>query len=351
MFRRSLHIVIMLSAACFIAAGCGRLPAPAETDADIRFSSSVLRMEARTKGVTSLDERTAFTDGNTIKVFGWHHKGGMRIFDNQTVTYDGPGDEWDYSPKQKWRWQDSDWYDFLAVPGSVTASANNEEPFSISVTYDARDSQYDLLMAGTRRTIADNDPARVVELEFKHMLCAVKVKFFKQAGGQRFVITSHRFSDLVVSANVVGYWDAEHGRFASRLANTLRLPDELFGEERLSPELVPANYVNEYDPGFYDLLLPQELDTDDGAPSLVVKFKDDVDTDPEDDVYTPHAYSPDPVPLKDITIKGTDTPITRWEAGHIYIYEIYILVNGGVLVNVVTTEWDDIHAQTPGLMI
>lgn len=349
------HIVLVSTATALVLAGCSK---PTVTDVDggeINFSASAVRLETNTKSGGTLDERTEFTIGNSISVYGWHHRTSELVFNNQTVTKTAE-DPWDYSPKKKWRWQDSDYYDFFAVPDGISATPVNREPFSLSVSYDATTSQYDLLMAGDRHKISDANPSRVVDFNFQHMLSAVKVIFYKYTGGEAIVVTSYHFRDLIVSADVEAYWDDGYKKFDSRLTNTLRLDTDLFGENRIEPWTNPANYLynseTPYDPDFFDLLPPQDLDPDSGAPSLLVQYMDNVDKDPEDGKFLPNEYTSGLIPLKDIPVKGTTGQfITRWEPGHKYIYEVHILFNGGVLVNVVTTEWDEVPAQTPGLMI
>lgn len=349
------HIVLALAAATLALAGCSKQLAAEQDGAEINFSAGTVRLESGTKSGGTLDTRTEFDVDDVIKVWAWHHRKSELVFTNQAVTKTAV-DPWSYSPKKKWRWEDSDYYDFFAVPNGVSATPANGEPFSLSVKYDATASQYDLMMAGTRHKISDSNPSRVVDLDFQHMLSAVKVIFYKYTGGEAVVVTSYHFTDLVVSADVTGYWDDGYKQFDSRLSNTIRLDTEQFGENRIEPWTNPANYLTNsttpYDPGFFDLLLPQDLDPDSGAPSLVVRYMDNVDKDPHDGEFLPTEYTSELIPLKNIPVKGTtDQFITRWEAGHKYIYEVHILFNGGVLVDVVTTEWDEVPAQTPGLMI
>lgn len=352
MFR---HIVLSFAAATLALTGCSKQPVAEHGGAEIDFSAHSVQLETVTKGGGALREGTEFAVNEKILVSAWHHRKSELVFSNQEVTKTAV-DPWSYTPKKKWRWEDSDYYDFFAVPDGVSATPADGEPFSLSVTYDATGSQYDLLMAGVRHKISDSNPSRVVDLNFQHMLSAVKVFFYKYTGGEAVVVTSFHFTDLIASADVNGYWDDGYKRFDSRLTNTLRLSTEQFGENRIEPWTNPANYLinstTPYDPGFFDLLLPQDLDPDTGAPSLVVRYMDNVDKDPDDGIFLPTEYTSDPIPLKDIPVKGTtDQFITRWEPGHKYIYEVHILFNGGVLVNVVSTEWDEIPAQTPGLMI
>lgn len=356
MHIRYCHTILALVAAALMFAGCSKRLTPEAGDGEIDFSAAAVRMEERTKNGGTLDERTSFEVGDVIKVSAWHRQNSEKIFDNEPVTKTA-ADPWSYAPKKKWRWSDSDYYDFFAVPDGVTATSNNAEPFSLSVSYDATASQYDLLMAGTRHKISDSNPSRIVDLDFQHMLSAVKVIFYKYTGGEAVVIKSFHFTDLVVKADVEGYWDDGDKRFDSRLTNTLRLASEQFGESREKPWLIEGNYLtntsNPYDPGFFDLLPPQDLDPGSGAPSLVVQFADHVNTNPDPEgEFTPTVYSPAPILLKNIPVEGSSSQfITRWEPGHKYIYKVYILFDGGVLVNVVTTKWDEVSAQTPGLMI
>jgi len=357
MHSRIQHIVLSLATTALLSGGCVHPDVPAQDGAEIRFSAGAVQLEDDTRSVTTLDQRTSFEPADQISVYAWHLQESAKIFDAQTVTCPNPANGiWSYSQKKKWRWQDNDYYDFLAVPktvGGVTVPVSGvtsvppttSSSFSLSVPYDARTDDYDLLMAGTRRRVTDVDPSAVVELNFQHILSAVRVLFYRDSGSQKFVITSFRFKDLIVAANLIWGWDESAKKCLLRLDNTEHTHQELFGEDRNSaaPWLETAKFVDLYNPGFYDLLIPQNLDTDD-APSLVIKLRDDVNN-------AWNLYEPEPIPLKDITIKGTDTPITRWEPGHVYTYEVHILLNGGVLVNVITTQWEDIDAYTPGLML
>ena len=369
MHLRFYHILLAFAAAALLSGGCVHEGVPDSDGAEIRFGAGAVQLE-ETKSVTSLDQRTSFAEDDEILVYAWHQKETVAtnnpIFNGETVTCPAtPTDIWTYSPKKKWRWQYEDYYDFLAVtkkvggvtqgPGSVTPVApTSSSPFSLSVPYDARTDHYDLLMAGSRRRVTDADPSAVVQMDFKHVLSAVRVLFYRDSGSQKFVITSYGFTDLIVAANIIWGWDETAKKCLVRLDNTEHNHQKQFGEDRNSvmPWLDVDQFLDEshpvYNPGFYDLLLPQNLDSGD-APSLAITLRDDVAASGEE--AGNNEYVLDPIPLKDITIKGTDTPITQWEPGKVYTYEVHILLNGGVLVNVITTEWDEIEAQTPGLMI
>ncbi len=350
MYLRIHHIVFVFTITALFVPGCTKQRDLDVDGGEIRFSASSVQLVEETKsGVTSLDHRTEFNEHDVIKVFAWHNEEGQ-IFTGEPVELtDATNHVWTYSPKKRWNWTDNDWYDFLAVPstisGAVSTAPTSSSAFCLSVHYDPRVSQQDLLMAGTRRRVTDENPSDVVQLDFQHMLSAIKVIFYRDSGSQKFVITSFGFDDLIVSADILGYWDEFAKMFTFRTDNRERTHQKQFGEDRnyAKPWLEPAKYVDTYDCGFYDLLIPQNLETDD-SPSLVVTFRDDVTG-----VY--NEYTPDPIPLKDIVNKSTGAPISQWEPGHVYVYEVHIMLNGGVLVNVITTKWEDIPAQTPGLMI
>ena len=54
--------------------------------------------------------------------------------------------------------------------------------------------------------------------------------------------------------------------------------------------------------------------------------------------------------LKDVK-RQDNTSITSWEPGVKYNYFVSMRLDGGVLVSIVTTAWDEVEAQTPGLLI
>ena len=363
-----IHHILFLAAALW-SGGCTRQPLPERDGGEIRFGAGAVQLE-ETKGSypqSILDQRTSFETGDEIAVYAWHQYEWQQVFDDRVddravvTCVDPTVDNWTYTDKKKWGWHDNDYYDFLAItqkvggaplaPGSVTTIApTSGSTFSLSVPYDARRDHYDLMMAGTRRRVTDADPSAVVRLDFRHMLSAVRVVFYRDPGSQKYVVTSYGFSDLIVAANIVWGWDETDKVCKVSLDDTEHSHQVHFGFDREedTPWMYDYLFVDYYNPGnydsayHYDLLIPQNLDSAD-SPSLVVKLHDNTNNTEQPE--------PDPIPLKDIKIKGTDTPITAWEPGKVYTYEIHIMLNGGVLVNVITTEWDEVEAQTPGLMI
>lgn len=363
------HILLAFAAAILLFGGCvGRRTLDIDGN-EIVFGTQTILDGQGTKA--HLETGTTFSPEDKIAVWGWHQRGttgDQLIFENQAVTCPASGTIWTYSPKRKWAWEDSDFYDFLAVAykrdglnkrtiqqEGIRCSAN-EGPsgttLTISVPYNAESGQYDLLMAGTRRTDLSSD---VVNLEFRHMLSAVKVVFYKDDAGDAidYRIKAYHFTNLITQADIQygGWIDAEG--FAEGSVNALRRSAPMLGwtfDPTPHLPLIDNNYdidhPYDHDPDSYDLMIPQHLDPDDAAPKLVVTFEDlganeyertvDLKLIPEDDVLDEH---------------GDPVPITRWESGHIYTYKIGISLNAGVIIRVTTTPWTVIDAKTPGLII
>ena len=121
-----------------------------------------------------------------------------------------------------------------------------------------------------------------------------------------------------------------------------RTTDPVCGET-FSPgrEIIPGE-ENKY-VGGYDFMIPQALDTEWGAglkPSLIIKYT------PAGGVQTTVS-----VPLEDILQADGHTPILTWTRGVKYTYNVSFRIDGGVLVNIITTEWDLAEAEIPGLLI
>ena len=92
----------------------------------------------------------------------------------------------------------------------------------------------------------------------------------------------------------------------------------------------------------FNLFIPQPLNESVNLPALEV-------------TYTPASTGvPVTSPLIELqSIRSiTDgTPITEWQMGVKYIYEIRVRLDGGVEVRVKTVDWDKEVYETPGIMI
>lgn len=360
------HIVLVIAVNALFSGGCTEPRSLDPDGSEIVFGSPSVQGMSGTKA--NLEEGTTFNEGDIIEVSAWHELGAtgdQMVFENQVVTCPTPGvSPWSYAPKKRWQWQDSDWYDFLAVAykrdanvppkrtirqDGISVRKENQQNLTLSVPYDAEGGQYDLLMAGTRREVSETNPSRTVELDFKHMLSAVKVVFYKDVGLDYHILSYH-FSNLLTSADIQYGWIDGEG-FVERVVSATRRSQPLFGWtfDPSNPPLINSSYTfddplhppYDHDVYFYDLLLPQNLDPTNAIPQLVVEFKDG-----GGNIYSRS------VNLKDIPLEDdADDFITEWKPGYKYTYVIGVSLDAGVLVRVTTTPWTEIDAKTPGLML
>ena len=366
--------------ALLLAGSCTRTLDPANGNdyGAIGFDVAVvLHADDATKSST-LNENTRFALGEKFRVYGRRVGEGRntRIFgnDGELVEWynngtagDTSDDYWKYSPLSYWYWvSQSNYYDFLAVSpdpdGSgqserMTDGGGNDIPGNLAVTKSysitvngsgVLQPGTDLLMAGTRRTGA-NAATRTdkVPLTFKHMLSAVKVVVTNDSDANSLTLNSIKFDNLIHTAKAKVTIDAT-GLPEFSWIDTQRKSDKVTVS---SPGSTLTTSSRTYDPAAYDLFIPADLTVAiDGSlnpdssklPHLIVNF-------------TPAGGSAteETIPLTDIQKSryGTDDPLLEWEPGIRYTYNISIRLDGGVFVTVVTTEWDPITAETPGLLI
>ena len=375
MRARTCHIALALIVVTFLAGGCTGKHVSVTEGGEINFGVGGIRMEQQTKLGGTLHINFEDGDGvasnqSKIAVSAWHDYDGQKVFDNQVVVLEDDSQNlWSYTPKKKWRWANgADSYDFLAVANPVEVTdivtpdpslyipsaefplnihaesrdATADSPFTLTVSYDATYAQYDLMMAGYRRSISESDPSAIVPLVFQHALCAVKVRFIKEAGGANFRVTSFHFSDLMTRADIKASLSPT---LQFSLSNAEYSNEPEFG---LTTDYASATLVDDtnvpYEPyddaDTWELLLPQTLKSNThGHPTLNVTFKTAIDTEYSRDI------------ILDEIMDTDDVVIDEWVAGQKYVYEIHILMDGGVKVNVITIPWDVIDAETPGLLI
>ena len=354
MSLRIIRIAAALAGCVLLLAGCIRrselTPDPEPTTATpVRFAGrSLLIQDDATKGAP-LKTGTEFnnTDG-PIGVFGWHAEGAGEkwIFDNQSVQIVGSliGE---YSPLRFWNWQDTatDYYDFLAVyPYRANLSYSKSvdtatQTTTVLVDYNAKEAQYDLMSAGTRRQISADPAANIaaVPLVFGHQLCAIQVVIHNDSKLESFTLNYVQFMSLMVSGTL--QLQLKNDSFTSSWPSTGRDVSGALFPVNPQTTLSPGGTYTIPATGEYNLLPPQGLDPLGVAPALELSF-----------TYNTNHTESLSIPLK--TIKdGNDTPITSWAVGRKYVYHIHIRVDGGVKVNVITTEWDPVNAKTPGIMI
>jgi len=351
MQNRIIRIAMALAGCILLAAGCIRRSDLGSDGTPIGFAagSALLRDDATKSG--TLKTGTQFTTGDKIAVFGWHDAAGGFIFNDQPVELKSSG-RWEYAPVQPWEWgAGSDYYDFLAIYPFRAAepypSVVSSPRVLVSQSYSTSD-QYDLMMGGVRRRAEENDRNRTVPFVFQHMCCAVRILVYNDSQQKDFTLNAYSFlniaSQAVARVQIAGDAAAFGWAEAQRSAE---IP--VGGASGIAQTLSHGSSGPGYTSPF-DLLIPLALDEELGTgtghwPKLVLNFTKDGSAVPEDVE----------VKLKDICRLDNDTetqdPILQWEPGVLYTYKIHIKVDGGIVVHVVTTDWDVVEAETPGLLI
>ena len=365
--------------AAFTFGSCSRAAYPGDssvTEGAITFRAGI-ELTHSDPSTKALNTNTAFSEGDQFTVFGRRTGEGRntRIFykddapdpsgNFQGVTVTRGASEWTYSPLSYWYWvNESNFYDFIAVhPHNAPAERMMEDGedipgyMAVKSQYTISTDSHDLLMAATRRQGHVADRTAPVNLVFNHMLCAVKVIVTNESTDTDLTLTSVSVNNIIQSAyakmtidsggNPEYYWIDSQRTGANVSIFT--------GSEELEPD---ENYATEF-----HLLIPGDLaDTIDGS---LAPEEGDADYETKLEAYeskvprlnvgftvndTPLTPS---ILLKDIqrTKYDTEDPITVWEPGIRYTYHIGIRLDGGIIVRVVTTKWDEIEAETPGLLI
>jgi len=351
------HIIRIAAAAGALAlwGGCARIDAP-EPDGNhtIGFSAGaqLLKDDVPTKAGTF--KEGDFEVGDKIAVYGRRH-GNNQTTDvfNGTIVEKKSASVWEYTPLKAWYWISvGDYYDFLGVhpTGKGTSRMNIPGNLAIQTYYSISSSNYDLMYAIYRRYGSDIDRISAVPLTFSHALSAVSIVFDNDSNTQEITVNSYEFTNMIVEAYAKATLDAI-GEPEILWINTVRNGDAI---RRVEPNatLTGKNLSGNHSyTGAFDFLIPTALDAasngvandEEHMPRLVVNF-------------TPTGQSAieTSILLKDIQrdpLNGDTTPVDVWEPGKRYTYHVNIRMDGGVKIYVITTEWDIIYAETPGVMI
>lgn len=335
--------------------GCARLAVPEEPDGKnaIGFNAGTLLLQddAPTKAGTFKGD---FAIGDKIAVFGRRY-GNSQTTDvfNRTEVEKTSATEWTYSPLKAWYWLSTgDYYDFLGVYPSDKGTSRMDVPGNLAVHthYSLSTSNYDLMYALHRRYGSDNDRISAVPLEFRHALCAVRIILDNDSNGSDITINSYEFTHMVVSADAKATMNGI-GNPEITWINTTRYSEPV---RTVTPDAFLAGKnnsgVHSYT-GDYDFFIPTALDATSNGVA-------------DDEGHMPHLhirYTPKNqsaidanILLKSIvkdSFNGDNTPVDTWESGVRYTYHIKIRLDGGVQITIITTEWEEISAETPGVMI
>ena len=340
--------VTFITAAALLAlltAGCVKTldSAPGRNEA-IRFGagSSLLLEDGLTRA--EIREGASFSNGDAFTVFGTRNSGDSQstIFNGVEVTKGSFG--WTYPSPKFWYWtSSSDYYDFVAVwpSGKGTEKMDISGNLAVSTHYDIMaGDNYDMMAAVNRRRGNVSNPSDTVRMSFSHLGCAVRVVVINNSENKDVTLDSVKFKNLVVCGDAKVSLDL-YGQPSLSWINTERNPADVF-----KTEMDMGVPHGTRDSSSFFVMIPQRLDqaatsvsTDENMPRLILK-------------YTPQGVvqSTANICLKDVT-RQDGTVITSWETGVKYTYYVNMRLDGGALVSIVTTAWDPVDAETPGLLI
>ena len=339
-------------------AGCGGTLGPAPERGEIRFEAgSMLLLDDASATKATLSD--IFADGSTFAVFGEKVTSGVAsvVFggtgepNGVTVTAsDTDGDpatppSWSYSPVKTWQWESSgDWYDFVAVSPASAGPTRMDIAGNIAVSthYNISSQDIDLLGAAYRRRGNVANPNGTVQMDFNHLGSAVRVKVLNNSASTGVTVDRIKFRNLVVEGDAKITLD-QYGSPEMSWINTERNTADV----RILEPAASVTAGNSYESPFW-VMIPQRLDQAAAAGGLVA------DMPTLYLYYTPVSgvQKSAAITLKDICPRDSDTPIDSWAMGSKYTYEISMRLDGGVIVNITTTDWGEaIEAETPGLLI
>ena len=344
-----------VAGALFLWEGCARVAVP-EPDGKnaICFTPEVQLLKDDVPTKAGVFKEGEFEIGDKIAVYGRRH-GNDQASDvfNGTLVEKKSATEWTYSPLKGWYWlTEGDYYDFLAVhpTGKGTSRVDVPGNLTIQTHYSVINSNYDLMYALYRRHGSESGRTSAVPLNFSHALSAVRIIFDNDSNTQDITINSYEFTHMVVDAYAEATIDVI-GTPEILWINTTRNASAI---GRVEPDVLLSGKsesgTHRYT-GAFDFMIPTALDAasngvagdQENMPHLVVRF-------------TPAGQSTieTSILLKSILqdpLNGDNTPVDVWEPGIRYTYHITIRMDGGVQIYVITTEWENVYAETPGVMI
>lgn len=355
-------ISALLSVTLLLCGGCARVPVPDKTDSQvIGFSAVSMVLTSETKTAV-FKEGGEFAQNDKFDVYGRKNDhSNPPIFDGTDVQMTTKTPEvWSYTPLKYWEWENvSDYYDFLGVyPIGKSSRMDISGALAVKADYDIYESpdNFDLMMAGMRRkgNLSEIQRLAVVPLQFVHRLCAVRVIVTNVSKMADVTLGYYSFRDVIYKGSAKVSIDAmdkpEHVWINTQRRHAYTdirkvTVNQTYKNKLEQPVAADRTYV-----GNFDFFIPGDLsETSNGSsdedymPHLILKYSHTIG-----DVTTNDAAVE--ILLKDV-LRENGTPINTWEAGIKYTYHVTIRVDGGVLVKLYTTYWDDVTAETPGLLI
>lgn len=376
------RIIRIAAVACTLSilAGCTARLDPAE-EGTISFSAgSPLLQEATSPATKSGTFKNAFDqasdvvgadDADYFLVWGRKIVSGVSssVFSGDKVTLKNLGsnatdpldDVWTYTNKRFWD-TGASYYDFLAFSGSpLSAISCNPESggaLTATVSYDPTVNQSDILAAFYQRAKGNAEviSTAIVHMPFQHVLSAVSVTIYNDTPSNlpnpNITLNAYTFRNIVT--NSTGTFLQDGNALAALTTTTWSseahngLSTGVLGDSSGPHVITPSSHYPTAES--WDLMIPQELEPiGNYTPQLYLDYKYthiNQYTGDEENVQTAFGIN-----LEEIRVKNSDDFITSWEPGKKYTYEIHIRLGGGVNVTVNVTDWEDVIAETPGVII
>lgn len=356
MFNRIIRIAAAVGALS-LWGGCVRIadltPKEAPTEAIAFDAGSLLAIgNDVTKDVAA---KFQFGGDDEFFVFGSKTLDGIRedVFDGTLVRL--VSSTWGYDNTRFWDTQSSR-YDFLAISGPRSTAGiecnpvAGGGPVTARVSYNAVLGECDLMAACSQRTSAGEgnwvdgkrNPVKItdpVKLRFHHLLSAVSVKVSNDRWNPGVVtLQSWHFQNLAVAGTVTLVEDDSAVPGFSWETSAYSTSTSVLGSNFVEPiilypgDIYPDSWTDSpEDAPVVNMMIPQQLAQAYYLPELILSY-----------TFEDYVTISRTLPITLGTIKGKDTgvPITAWEPGMWYEYEIDILPGGDVDVNVVAIQWD-----------
>lgn len=383
MLKRIIRIAAAVGALC-LWAGCARIadltPEAAPTGAISFGASSLLLQDATPPATKSGSFKNTFDQASDVVgvndadyFFVWGRKivSGVpsSVFTGNKVTLKNLGsnatdpsdDVWTYSNECFWDTRAS-YYDFLGFSGSPLSAISCDSSLGGSLTatvnYDPTVNQCDILAAFYQRAKGNAEviSTATVHMPFQHVLSAVSVTIYNDTPSSlstpNITLNAYTFRNIVT--NSTGTFSQDGNALAELTTTTWSseahngLATGVLGDSSGPHTITPSSHYPASE--IWDLMIPQELEPiGNYTPQLYLDYEYvhiNPFTNDEETVHTPFGIN-----LEGIHVKNSEDFITRWEPGKKYTYEIHVRLGGGVNVTVNVTDWEDVIAETPGVII
>lgn len=352
--KRVIIRIALLFVAASMLGGCYEKFGPSlEPDTICFKAESMLLKDDATRSSTLLTSEDYVENFSIYSLF--KNDADHPVFDGEAVSRSGV--IWSYASPKNWEWNlPDDWYDFIAVSPSNEEVSNGLSDGSsrlvgapgrltVLVPYDVVNDDVDMMIAVHTRhgNLPENQKVAPVALAFNHMLAAVRVDVINNSSSGNIRVDSYGLKNVVNQATLkatIANADVPSFLWMDAVTTSTLVRQETPGTGEHNP-IAPGDSLM----GGYNLVIPQDL-TSGGMLEATLEIK-----------FTPidggvaGAQATREILLDKMQRFSDNSYITEWEIGKVYTYKIYIRRDGGVEVRVITTKWDEIVYETPGIMI